>query len=125
MPTDPGTMFSVHQLRTSSETPESPSVFATREPHFMLEIVGCATTTENAEISEQWAANIWEDLHKSNFNNLLDRTYISLAYMDGSLQLDTLTKYFGGHTHNILTTKKTYDPENVFALTVPRLGNLL
>ncbi|CRG83597.1 hypothetical protein PISL3812_00951 [Talaromyces islandicus] len=125
MPKDPGTMLSIHQLRTLSETPASPSVFATRESHFMLEIVGCATKTENAERSEQWAVDVWEDVRKTNANNLLDRTYISLAYVDGPLQLDTLTKYFGGHTCNILTTKKNYDPENVFGLTVPRLGNLL
>lgn len=125
MPADPGTMCSIHQLRNSSENATGHSVFAAREPHFMVEIMGCAITAENVEIAEQWAANIWKDVHNTDSNNILHRTYISLDCVEGSLELDTLTKYYGVHTRDILTAKKHYDPENVFGLTVPRLDKLL
>jgi hypothetical protein len=125
LPADPGTMFSIHQLRDTSETPASASVFSTREPHFILEIVGCATTTEKAEASEQWAFDTWAEVKNTNSSNLLDRVYISLDHVKDPCDLHTLTRYFGDYTQDILTAKKDYDPDNVFGLTVPRLGNLL
>lgn len=125
LPADPGTMFSIHQFRNSSETPASDSVFATREPHFMFEIVGCAITKEKAETSEQWALDSWAEVKKTSPSNLLDRVYISLDHVENPRGLDTITRYFGGYTQEILATKKQYDPENVFGLAVPRLGDLL
>lgn len=126
LPADPGTMFSIHQFRNSSETPANDSVFATREPHFVFEIVGCAITKEKAEASEQWALDSWAEVKKTSPSNILDRVYISLDHhVENPRGLDTITTYFGGYTQEILTMKKHYDPENVFGLTVPRLGEFL
>lgn len=47
MPSDPVTMFTIHQLRGPSVAPDNNSVFAMREPHFMLEIMGCVTREES------------------------------------------------------------------------------
>jgi hypothetical protein len=91
----------------------------------MLEIVECTTTTEKAETSEQWAFETWAEVKKTNSSNLLDRVYISLDHVEEPRDLYTLTRYFGDYAQDALTTKKHYDPENVFGLTVPRLGNLL
>lgn len=125
MPSDPGTMFSIHQSRISSSTPHSDSVFVAREPHFMLEIIGCASTEENKEKSEQWAFDLWEDINTTDLGNFLDNTYISLDRMEEQPQLATLKRFFGSHLQDIIATKKRYDPENVFDLTVPRLSSFL
>ncbi|KAI7977991.1 hypothetical protein EIK77_009531 [Talaromyces pinophilus] len=124
MPSDLCTMFSIHQSRTTTSTPNSDSVFAVREPHFMLEIIGCATTEEKSAESEQWALDLWNDVGEIEKKNILDGAYISLHYAEEP-HSSTLSRYFGSHVDDILATKKRYDPENVFDLTVPRLAQYI
>ncbi|OKL60649.1 hypothetical protein UA08_04052 [Talaromyces atroroseus] len=125
LPSDHGTMFSIHQSSVSSATPQSNSVFASREPHFMLEILGYATQ-ENYELSEQWAVDFWKDVQKTDNKNLLGSTYISLDTSEEKpSQPDTLSRFFGCHADEIIELKKKYDPQNVFDLTVPRLKHFM
>jgi hypothetical protein len=124
MPSDLCTMFSIHQSRVSTPTPNSDSVFAAREPHFMLEIIGCTTTEEKSAESEQWALDIWKDIGETEKKNFLDNAYISLHFVEEP-HPSALSNYFGSHVDDILATKKRYDPENVFDLSVPRLGHYI
>ncbi|KAE8146650.1 hypothetical protein BDV25DRAFT_46997 [Aspergillus avenaceus] len=121
MPSDPVTMLSVHQLRGPSAAPKENSVFGTREPHFMLEIIGCATAQEVREFSEEWAAHVVNAVQQTDSANILSTVYASLYPLGKGCQSSTLNKIFGSHTQEILALKDRYDPENVFSLTVPEL----
>ncbi|EED19921.1 6-hydroxy-D-nicotine oxidase, putative [Talaromyces stipitatus ATCC 10500] len=125
MPSDPAAMFTIYQSRMSTSTPISDSVFPAREPHFMLEIIGCSTTKEKAPESEQWALDLWSNVSITDKNNFLSAAYISLEFIEEPPHPATLGRLFGSHVDDILATKKRYDPENVFDLTVPRLSHYL
>jgi len=122
LPADPGAMFAVHQCRPPSSA-TSDSVFASREPHSMLEMIGCAMTAANAAASERWALEILDDVKKTNAGNLLDHVYISLDHVEESGDPTALRKYFGDYTRDILDAKREYDPQNVFDLAIPRFGH--
>lgn len=113
MPTDLGVMLSVHQLRgPSTQRQQEDSVFAAREPHFMLEILGFATTSEGREESEKWASALadqvkWDGEGKGN---LLSVAYISLDRLDET----SLDRLFGPYVQDVLALKKKFDPKNVF-----------
>ncbi|KAK9364664.1 hypothetical protein V1509DRAFT_635609 [Lipomyces kononenkoae] len=121
MPSDPATMFSIHQLRGPSAAPNNESVFAAREPHFMLEILGYATAEEDRKGSEQWAVDLWSEVQQLDAGNVLPSAYIPLDFLEEPRQPGALSRLFRSHGQEILALKKKYDPENVFDLTVPRL----
>ncbi|OJJ51659.1 hypothetical protein ASPZODRAFT_127775 [Penicilliopsis zonata CBS 506.65] len=116
MPFDPATMFVIHPLRGPSAAPREDSVFASREPHFMLEILGFAVTKENRQAAEQWAAQTAREIHDTDPGNLLPTAYISLYHFAEPVPL---AKFFGTHVKEILALKEEYDPHNVYNL--PRL----
>ncbi|KAE8329396.1 hypothetical protein BDV39DRAFT_47599 [Aspergillus sergii] len=120
LPSDPGTMISVHQLRGPSAAPKDNSVFATREPHYMLEILGFAAVEDRKGESEKWASDIAEAVSKTDAGNILPTTYISL-YSAPEHAVDPLTQFYGSHVEEILSLKKEYDPKAVFHWTVPQL----
>ncbi|OGM45315.1 D-lactate dehydrogenase [Aspergillus bombycis] len=120
LPSDPGTMMSVHQLRGPSAAPKGSSVFATREPHYMLEILGFATVENRKEEAEKWASDIAEAISETDAGNILPTTYISL-YSGSERGVDPLGQFYGSHTEEILSLKKEYDPEDLFHWIVPQL----
>ncbi|KAH8688736.1 hypothetical protein BGW36DRAFT_442638 [Talaromyces proteolyticus] len=127
MPSDPACMFSVHQLRgpsTSHSTNDSNftyknnSVFAEREPHYMLEILGFSTTEENKHVCEQWASDLANQFQQeTDTTNILPHAYISLDPINNG----NMVRIFGSHAEEVFALKKTYDPDNVFALALPLL----
>jgi hypothetical protein len=118
MPSNPATVFSIHQLRGPSAAPKQNSVFATREPHYMLEILGYATVVEDRGKAEKWGVDFARALEESGEGNILPTRYISL---DGSDEAHSITRLFGSNTQEVLALKKEYDPNHVFKLTVPSL----
>ena len=64
MPSDQGTMFSIHELRGPSTIRQDNSVFAAREPHVLLEILGFSTEEKSSGESQQWAARFADDVRK-------------------------------------------------------------
>ncbi|KAJ5775380.1 uncharacterized protein N7511_000391 [Penicillium nucicola] len=72
MPDNPGCMLSIHQLRgPSAQPPGQPSVFAAREPHFMLEILGFSITEEQKFEGESWAEGAFREIETVEPENLL------------------------------------------------------
>jgi hypothetical protein len=118
MPSNPATVFSIHQLRGPSAAPKQDSVFATREPHYMLEILGYATVAEDRRKAEKWANDFAMALEESGEGNILPTRYISL---DGSAEAYSISRLFGSNTQEVIALKKEYDPNHVFKLTVPSL----
>ncbi|PYH40846.1 FAD-binding oxidoreductase [Aspergillus saccharolyticus JOP 1030-1] len=123
MPADPATMLSIHELRGPSATSKRDSVFAAREPHFMLEILGCVVAEGKKEAAEQWASETLAQVHGTEAQNLLPGAYVSLHY-EGDQKMcaeDRLQKLFGEFADAVGGLKEKYDPSNVFALAVPKL----
>ncbi|KAB8265046.1 hypothetical protein BDV32DRAFT_62599 [Aspergillus pseudonomiae] len=120
LPSDPGTMMSVHQLRGPSAAPKDSSVFAAREPHYMVEILGFATVEKRKEEAEKWASDVAEAISKTEAGNILPTAYISL-YSGSERGVDPLSQFYGSHAEEIVSLKKEYDPEDLFHWAVPQL----
>ncbi|KAJ5907821.1 D-lactate dehydrogenase [Penicillium taxi] len=123
MPTDPGAMYSVHQLRGPSAAPQSHlSVFATRKPHYMLEILGFAKDKEGEDQSVAWAHQMSEDIEKTDRSIVLPTVYLSVYNSSQARSsVELLKKAYGPHAEALRELKTSFDPDNVFSLTVPVL----
>lgn len=108
----------IHQLRGPSAAPDNNSVFAMREPHFMLEIMGCVTREESRQEAKQWISHTSKNIQQTDSSNILPNVYISLC--PESEEPAGLSKFFGSHVEETIALKEKFDPENVFSLTVPK-----
>lgn len=120
MPWTGGTAFSIHELRGPSAAPKSESVFGSREPHKVLEIMKTVAKKIDLKESEDWADTFMEELRKMDPKNLLPGTYISLT-PPGS---NSFANIFGTNYEPLLEMKRKYDPEGVFGLAQPEVNNL-
>ncbi|KAL2842916.1 FAD-binding domain-containing protein [Aspergillus pseudoustus] len=125
LPSDPAAMFTVHQLRGPSVdgTLTKPlSVFATREPHYMLEILGYATSGVDQGASEAWAAQMAAEIELAGQGDILPTAYVSL-YGPGPTESPdkVLEKVYGSKAEVVRLLKARVDPENTFRLAVPTL----
>ncbi|OBT84640.1 hypothetical protein VE02_05460 [Pseudogymnoascus sp. 03VT05] len=120
MPSSFGTSLGVHELRGPSAAPNSDSVFASREPHFMLELISLVVKEEEVNESIEWATSLKNELLQMDPKNLLSGTYISVT-RPGDVPL---SKIYGPDSNfeALLDLKRKYDPQNVFSLAVPRLA---
>ncbi|OJZ80650.1 hypothetical protein ASPFODRAFT_212404 [Aspergillus luchuensis CBS 106.47] len=125
MPSDPGTMLSIHQLRGQSAGEDASklehSVFATREPHYMLEILGCGTDEQNAGTSEEWAVKTAKEVAQVDEGNVVSTAYVSLMRLASMKPDEAVKKAFGTNAEVVRELKERFDPENVFALALPPL----
>jgi hypothetical protein len=116
MPKDPCTALQIHSVRGPSCRPPFPdSVWRSREPHAMFEILGMASSEETYEASQAWALNFRKDLEE--MEEVLEGTYISLTD-EKNLSLE---KVYGIHLNELKKLKETYDPNRVFKRVVPEL----
>ncbi|OBT42515.1 hypothetical protein VE00_06233 [Pseudogymnoascus sp. WSF 3629] len=79
MPSSFGTSLGVHELRGPSAAPNPKSVFASREPHFMLELISLVAKEEEVNESIEWATSLKNELLQMDPSNLLSGTYISVT----------------------------------------------
>jgi hypothetical protein len=121
MPSDPAAMLSVHQLRGSSAKETSNSVFGTRDPHFMLEILGYASTKEDRSKNVEWAVETWEAIGQIGNDIVLPGAYISLEPPGLNADQAPLSRIYGTNDGEVLALKRKFDPTNTFDLAVPRL----
>lgn len=119
MPSSFGTAFSVHELRGPSTAPNPDSVFASREPHFMLEFISLVGNEHEVKESEEWATSLKNEILQKDPGNVLPGTYISVT-PPGDVPF---SKIYGPDSNyqELLSLKHKYDPQNVFSLAVPRL----
>lgn len=135
MPPSPSTMFGIHELRDGPSTSlesRSDSVFAAREPHYMLEIfptAAAASSDADADAdadagagapsldeSLQWATEFRETLMQTDPQNILSMRYLPFAPPQG---LD-LREIFQDRYELLAELKREYDPRNVFRLALAR-----
>lgn len=120
MSSNPGLMFSIHGLRGPSAFPRDNSVFAAREPHYMIEMLGFSTEEEGADEAEEWAASFADDIRKQASENVLSTAYIALSPV-GHDPKAQLSVFYGPHVEEIEALKGRFDPSNVFSLSFPQL----
>jgi hypothetical protein len=123
MPSDPGTMFSIHQLRGPSATQQKHlNVFAAREPHYMLEILGYAAEETLSAEAMEWAVQMARAVERADPGNVLPTAYISLYNTAAAASSDdVLRRVYGDKAEVVRDLKRGFDPGNVFRLTVPSL----
>ncbi|GFF23999.1 6-hydroxy-D-nicotine oxidase [Aspergillus udagawae] len=123
MPSDPGTMFSIHQLRGQSATQQNHlNVFAAREPHYMLEILGYAAEETLSAEAMEWAVQMARGIERVDPGNVLPTAYISLYNTAAAASSDeVLRRVYGDKAEVVRVLKRGFDPGNVFRLTVPSL----
>jgi hypothetical protein len=114
--TAPGTCISIHTLR--SPKPNEESVFGSRTPHHMVEIISLTGDPNDAEEGTRWGQAAAQELREGDPENVLEGVYVSLSHdVDGDVE-----KIYGSRYQTLLELKKKYDPENVFKYAVPRLA---
>lgn len=117
-------MFAIHDMRGAALNSDIGSVFGTRDPHFLLEILGGAVVKENREQALDWNTSLWQDFKHIESGNLLPSTYISLEPPDQTPG-DPLSKIFGSNDQEVRNLKGEYDLEDVFDLALPKLKSYL
>jgi hypothetical protein len=120
MPSTYGTGFSMHELRGPSASPNAESVFGSREPHMMMEIIKTVADQKDLKGTEEWANSFIAELRKMDPRNILPGTYISLT-PPGSNSFENI---FGSNYRPLLEMKRMYDPEGIFQLAPPEVNVL-
>ena len=120
MPEDPATFFSIHHLRGPSETARLKSVFGVREAHYCFEFIATAVDATRTEEVWDWAVGFRAALRKSDRQNILTSTYISL---DPPAEANSAAIY-GDNWEKLVEIKKEYDPKNVFKHALPKFPDL-
>lgn len=115
MPRYAGNGFAIHIAPKPSKRSLQNSVFATTEPHYMLELLATPRSEEGVEVSRRWEAEFIRDLLRTESENILPTTYINHTAPGRT----TLEQIFGAHFPFVLALKQKYDPNNVFNLAVP------
>ncbi|PYI31711.1 FAD-binding domain-containing protein [Aspergillus indologenus CBS 114.80] len=118
MPADPHTLFAMHELRTGTPSAQahSDSVFAAREGHFVFEIIGNAQREENLDRATAWGQDFWNELTRTDAENVLPATYLSLSAPE-EVQM---SRVFGEKYAWLVDMKGKYDPRGVFAAATAR-----
>lgn len=118
-------MFSLHQVRGPSAKEQAhTSVFTPREPHFMLEILGYSATSDDQtqSLAEDWGKRFSDDVERaaSASGVLLPTSYVSIYNSArASSTTEWVQKVYGDKAEELRTLKASFDPENLFKLTVP------
>lgn len=115
MPNDRSTLFSTHELRGPSAKANEESVFSARTPHFLIELIATSSDAERADRALEWASSSQDALRRTDLNNVLPMTYISLTPPEES-KLETI---YQEYRDKLVKIKKRYDPDNVFRHALP------
>ncbi|KAJ5557957.1 FAD-binding domain-containing protein [Penicillium sp. DV-2018c] len=116
-PRDPATLISIHELRDSAPEPSERSVFGTRCPHFVLEIIPCVLDKSKLDETLAWGYGFHDDMMRIDAENLLSSTFIALTEPSKA----NMRKIYGKQYETLARLKKQYDPANIFKLAVVQL----
>ena len=120
MPLVNGASFIIHELRGPSAAPNSESVFGSREPHMVLEIIKTVAEQTDLKTTEEWADIFISELRKMDPRNILPSSYISVT-RPGSNSFENI---FGSNYETLLEMKREHDPEGTFDLAQPEVNSL-
>ncbi|KAI1878353.1 uncharacterized protein JN550_000535 [Neoarthrinium moseri] len=118
MPDDPATLFSAHQLRGPSAAPRAGSVFSARTPHYVFEFIGTTSSPDRAQESWLWVTGFRDALRKTDPENLLETSYISLT-PPAEARCSTI---YGSQWQRLVELKNRYDPRNIFCYSLAQFN---
>ena len=120
MPSVNGASFIMHELRGRSAAPNFESIFGSREPHIVLEIIKTVAEKTDLKRTEDWADTFIGELRKMDPGNILPSSYISVT-RPGS---NSFQNIFGSNYETLLDMKRKHDPEGTFDLAQPEVNSL-
>ncbi|KAJ5313094.1 hypothetical protein PENANT_c018G05250 [Penicillium antarcticum] len=113
-PSDPSTMFAIHELRACTPQPIRKNVWDTRSPHFVVEILPTVLDADRLNEALEWAHNFYDEMMGTKSSNILPSTYLPLTEPK---KVDMKTMY-GNKYETLERIKQEYDPDNVFKHTL-------
>jgi hypothetical protein len=102
-------------------TQKHSTVFAAREPHYMLEFLGYAVEETLSADATEWAVQMARGIERADPMTILPTAYVSLYNTAAKASDEVLRKVYGDKARVVRDLKRGFDPENVFGLTVPLL----
>jgi hypothetical protein len=114
-PANPISVWLEHHPHGAALQPNPSSCFGYRQPHFMLELLGCSPDEQGAKESADWARSFFDDARK--LSSTLQGGYISLVPAGVSAEL-----CYPGHWERLQKLKRSVDPHNVFRFNITGLG---
>jgi hypothetical protein len=120
MPDDRSTLLSIHQLRGPSEAANANSVFGARTAHYCLEFIATSSEQERAKAVWDWAVRFRDEIRKTDAQNILTSTYISLTPPTEA----SSPAIYGDNWEKLVEIKRQYDPKNVFKHALPKFAEM-
>lgn len=108
-PNNPEVIFGVHELRADAPPASMGSVFVSRSPHFLIEIIPITTSAEAVDEAVAWGRQFYEALKKTAPANILP-AYLPLTRTE---DVD-LKAVYGSQYETLKAIKDQYDPDNTF-----------
>lgn len=123
IPEDPAAMLTWHEVRTCSPSfnPSTilPSVFNSRESHYVIEILANASDEANFKAVCEWGMSLREQLIREVPEEILDASWLASTPND---EIGSLEKLYGATNARFLKElKRSTDPKGIFKHAVPRL----
>lgn len=118
-PADPHILLDVHELRRESPSisPAPGSVFAAREPHFVVQIITIVQDKENLQKTLAWGSKFQRALQETSADNIVSTSYVSFTSPE---EMDP-SKIYGENLLFLKDLKKKVDPGNVFKAAISYL----
>lgn len=123
MPQDPAAMLTWHEVRPCSPSfnPSTslPSVFNSREPHYVIEILANASVAENFEAVTRWGLTLQKELLEEASEEILDASWLAST---PSEDITSLEKFYGIKNAQFLRElKQERDPDAIFKHAIPKI----
>lgn len=118
MPSDLATMVNLHELNGSATEGKHPdSIFAVREPHFLLEIFPAVKSLDNLAGAMKWARELHQAMLEVEPDNIVPARYPPFVAPE---QMDPC-RDFAGQYDTLVELKRQYDPQNVFQFALAQI----
>jgi hypothetical protein len=119
-PSDPSTMFAIHELRACTPQPIMESVWDIRSPHFVIEILPTVFNADALDEALDWANKFYDEMMKTEPSNILPSSYLPLT----EPQKVDMKAIYGTKYETLKRIKQQYDPENLFKHTLVQLSSI-
>ncbi|KAF7327939.1 FAD-binding domain-containing protein [Mycena kentingensis (nom. inval.)] len=119
MPSDFGAGVIFHELRGKSAAVTESSVFAAREPHYMIELVGSVLDSANVDKVKTWVTAYADELTEAAraSGDLLEAPWVPMTSDD---RID-LKRLYGGNYETVVELKRKFDKDNFFKYALPKI----
>lgn len=123
MPADPAAMLTWHEVRPCSPSlnpaTSLASVFNSREPHYVVEILANAFMEQNFEAVSKWGLALKEELLREVPEEVLNASWLASTPNE---DIESLEKLYGTANAQFLRQlKKEKDPEAILRHAIPRI----